>query len=119
MQQGQGQIRGSAHPSVEVLCAGIICSAFCDLAFAPSTQVPQRWQLALGLFVFVYNLPQLPMHGVIFSPLKLLCICHSRRCLSTCKHCSKGFQVLHPSLSAGEEQIFNYVTWGGPSELGS
>ena len=52
MQRGQGQIRGSAHPSVEVLCAGIICSTFCDLAFAPSTQVPQKWQLAFGLFVF-------------------------------------------------------------------
>ena len=120
MRRGQGQIRGSACPSVEVLCAGIMCSTFCNFAFAPGRQAPQRWPLALGVSYFiVYNLPQLPMHGVIFSLLKRLCICCSRRRLSRYKHCSKGSQVLHPSLSPGEEEIFSYITQGGPSELGS
>ena len=76
------------------------------------------WLWVFSYFI-VYNLPQLPMHGVIFSLLKLLCICHSGRRLSRYKHSSKGSQVLHPSLSPGEEEIFSYIYWGGPSELGS
>ena len=115
-----GADQRSACPSVEVLCAGIMCSTFCNFAFAPGRQAPQRWPLALGVSYFiVYNLPQLPMHGVIFSLLKRLCICRSRRRLSRYKHCSKGSQVLHPSLSPGEEEIFSYITQGGPSEVGS
>ena len=120
MRREQGQIRGSACPSVEVLCAGIMCSTFCNFALLLAGRPLKggSWLWAFSYFI-VYNLPQLPMHGVIFSLLKLLCICHSGRRLSRYKHSSKGSQVLHPSLSPGEEEIFSYIYWGGPSELGS
>ena len=36
----------------------------------------QKWQLGFlaFLYLFVYNLPKLGMHEVIFSPLQFLCI---------------------------------------------
>ena len=57
----EGWLRGSAHPFV-VLCAGGMRRTLLLLL------APHKWQL--GFFgLFVYNLPQLRMHTVIFSPL--------------------------------------------------
>ena len=110
---GRGWLRWFAHP-----LRGAVCRDHMQYSgLAPGTS---EVAAALGPFcIIVHNLPQLPMHGVIFSLLKRLCICCSRRRLSRYKHCSKGSQVLHPSLSPGEEEIFSYITQGGPSEVGS
>lgn len=118
--EGRGRSEGLPAPLWRFCVQGSCVVLFVISLWLPADRHLKggSWLWAFSYFI-VYNLPQLPTHGVIFSPLKLLCICHSRRRLSRCKHRSKGSQVLHPSLSPGEDQIFNYITWGGPSELGS
>ena len=58
------------HPSPVVLTAGSMCG---PLLLLPALQ---KWQLGFlaFLYLFVYNLPKLGMHEVIFSPLQFLCI---------------------------------------------
>ena len=64
--------------------------SFCSRLFRNDSWV-------FGFFAsFVHNLPQLHMHAIVFSCLQFCCL---GRCLSRCKHCSKGPQASGPSLS--------------------
>ena len=73
----EGWLRCFTHPSG----AGV-CKRYAQHpAFVPDSLflllTLQKWQWGFfGLFVsFIYNLPQLPMHTVIFSPIQFLCVC--------------------------------------------
>ena len=62
----RGELRCSAHP-LGGARAGIMRGIL--LLFWAS----QKWTLGFGVLYLIRNLPQLPMHAVIFSPLDHLC----------------------------------------------
>ena len=72
-------------------CVQVACRVPC---FFPCSGLFKSGNWVFLAFLYlVHNLFQLCMHAVIFCPLYCPCI------LSRCNHCSKGSQVLGPSLS--------------------
>ena len=90
-----GWVQGLGQRVAWVVCpllGGGVCRGHVQgPAFAPDTS-----EVAVGFWVFeylVHNLSHPHMHMVTSSPFLFPCICCWKRCLSRCRHCSKGSQV--------------------------
>ena len=87
-----GWLRWLAHP----LCGALYMRSTLLLILTP-----QKRQLCFGSFCILLFIicPNCTCMQLFLVPSNFFVFCYLRKCLSTCKHCSKCFQVPGPSLS--------------------